>query len=139
MASSANFLFRLVEDPDSLPGVDYFGGTNETTGAALVDSSILIQEQVELLESNGINIIVLLDQGFGVYEDTEAVLLEELTGIDIVIGESQVNNVIFAQPDSFGPFNLLRPEDTIESSYPLVRRDRNGNNVLFLNCGTSYR
>ena len=134
-------LFKTIEDPETrLPGVDYYGGRDPESNSQLLDSDKQIQEQVKLLESKGIDIIILLDQSFNSFNEIgEPVLSEELNGIDVLIGEFYVGESVFALNENFGPFNLLRDGDVPNIGYPLVRTDSSGHRVLLVNTGDLFR
>jgi len=124
--SSANF-FSQTNDPDTrLPGLDFVGGRDRTTNLPRLSMVSLILEQVDKLEAKGVDIIVLLDQDVDYLSDANA--SKDLRGIDVIVCAECWG--IMASKYESGPFNLLRKGDEIESSYPTIQGDMNGNFII---------
>ena len=119
--------FNIIENPaENLPGLDFVGGRDPETNQPLVSAVGLVQEQVELLESKGVNKIILLDHAQDFTADPLSASL--LRGVDIIVAAGSTG--FMASSEVVGPFNLLREGDEPETDYPTVRADSEGNNVL---------
>lgn len=128
--------FNVVADPDNtLPGLDFVGGRDPDTNQPLVSAVGQVLEQVELLESRGVERIILLDHAQDFTGDPLAA--QELRGIDIIISAGSTG--FMAQSEANGPFSLLRAGDSPETDYPTVREDSEGNTVLVVNTDQQYR
>ncbi|RPF83641.1 MAG: DUF839 domain-containing protein [Roseibacillus sp. TMED18] len=126
--------FNIIEDPENtLGGLDFFGGRG-SGNQPLVSGVTHVLEQVDLLESKGINKIILIDHA----QDFTADPLSagSLRGIDIIVAAGSTG--FMAQSTANGPFNLLRPGDTPEADYPTVRSDSEGETVLVVNSDQLY-
>ena len=126
--------FNWLED-SALPGLDFVGGRDPDTNLPSEDTVDMILEQVRLLESQGINKIILLDHAQDFASDPNAT--ENLRGIDIIVNAAASG--FLARPEANGPFNLLRPGDKPSADYPIMRRDGEGNSVVVVNSGPNYR
>jgi 2',3'-cyclic-nucleotide 2'-phosphodiesterase (5'-nucleotidase family) len=127
--------FNVIEDPDNtMPGLDFFGGRDENN-QPLVSAVDQVLEQVALLESKGIRKILLLDHAQDFTGDPLSTNL--LRGIDVIIAAGSTG--FMARPESNGPFNLLRPEDSPGAYYPTLRLDGEGKLVLVINSDQQYR
>ena len=126
--------FNIIEDPDTnLPGLDFYGG-RDGNNQPLVSAVSQVLEQVELLESKGINKIILIDHAQDFTGDPLSA--SSLRGIDIIVAAGSTG--FMAQPASNGPFNLLRPGDVPGADYPTLRSDSEGENVLVVNSDQLY-
>ncbi len=127
--------FNVVADPDTtLPGLDFFGGRNPDDNQPLVSAVDQVLEQVDLLESKGINKIILLDHAQDFTGDPLSA--QNLRGIDIVVAAGSTG--FMANADAQGPFNFLRPGDAPGADYPTVREDSEGNTVVVVNSDQLY-
>lgn len=132
--SPAEF-FNVILDPEvNLPGLDFFGGRDSDSNQPLESAVPMVLEQVDLLESAGIDIIVLLDHAQDFTGDPLSANL--LRGVDIIVAAGSSGFV--AQSAAFGPYNVLRDGDTSGANYPLVRTDSNGDTVLVVNSDQLY-
>jgi 2',3'-cyclic-nucleotide 2'-phosphodiesterase (5'-nucleotidase family) len=128
--------FNVINDPDeTIPGVDFVGGRNPENNQPRVSAVEQVLEQVRLLESKGINKIVLLDHAQDYTADPLAA--SKLHGIDILVTAGATG--FMARPQANGPFNLLREGDTSGVDYPTILRDSEGNFVVNVNSGQLYR
>lgn len=128
--------FNVIKDPDTtLPGLDFFGGRDPATQQPRVSAVQQVLEQVALLESKGINKIILLDHAQDFTADPLSA--QQLRGIDIIIAAGSTGFMAKGEPD--GPFNLLRPGDRSTAFYPTTRLDREGNLVVVVNSDQAYR
>jgi len=128
--------FNVISDPENtLPGLDFVGGRDPDTNQPLVSAVGQVLEQVELLESQGINKIILIDHAQDFTGDPLSA--NALRGIDIIVAAGSTGFMAKSAPD--GPFNLLRPEDTPEADYPTVREDGEGNPALVVNSDQQFR
>lgn len=128
--------FNVIEDPaTNLPGLDFFGGREEGTNQPLLSAVDMVLEQVALLESKGVNKIILLDHAQDFTADPLSA--ESLRGIDIIVAAGSTG--FMAQSEANGPFNLLRREDAPSADYPTVRSDSEGFDVLVVNSDQLYR
>ncbi|MEZ4528463.1 MAG: bifunctional metallophosphatase/5'-nucleotidase [Desulfobacterales bacterium] len=128
--------FNVIKDPDvTLPGLDFFGGRNPENSQPLVSATVLVLEQVKLLEAQGINKIILLDHSQDYTTDPLSVRL--LRGIDMIVMAGATGFMARAEAD--GPFNLLRQGDSPLGSYPDMREDSEGRTVLIVNTDQQYR
>ncbi|NDJ62907.1 MAG: bifunctional metallophosphatase/5'-nucleotidase [Chloroflexi bacterium] len=127
-------LFDVLLNPEELvPGLDFYGGQDENRMQA-VSAVGQVLEQVELLESQGINKIILLDHAQDWTSDPLSA--QFLRGIDIIVAAGSTG--FMARPEADGPFNLLREGDEAQADYPTVRRDSEGNFVLVINTEQLY-
>lgn len=127
--------FNVIADPaTTLPGLDFVGGRNAEDNQPVVSAVDLVLEQVELLESLGINKIILLDHAQDFTGDPLSAQL--LRGIDIIVAAGSTG--FMARPEADGPFNLLREGDSAEASYPTLRLDSEGNLVVVVNSDQLY-
>ncbi|ODB89880.1 hypothetical protein A3194_12210 [Candidatus Thiodiazotropha endoloripes] len=127
--------FNVIEDPiNTLPGLDFVGG-RDANNQPLISAVGQVLEQVELLESKGINRIILLDHAQDFTADPLSA--SALRGIDIIVAAGSTG--FMARPVADGPYNLLRPEDTAEADYPTWRVDSEGETVLVINSDQQYR
>ncbi|XOV71234.1 MAG: choice-of-anchor I family protein [Verrucomicrobiota bacterium] len=128
--------FNVISDPAStLPGLDFIGGRNPEDNQPLVSALQFVHEQVALLESKGINKIILLDHAQDFTADPLSA--SSLHGIDIVVAAGSTG--FMARPEAEGPFNMLRPEDASSAAYPTERTDADGHTVLVVNSEQLYR
>ncbi len=128
-------LFSIVFDPDStLPGLDFVGGRDPATGMPLVPSQELVQEQVDLLASQGIDKIVVLahplDRG------GRSLRIGDLRDVDIVIHARSPE--LLAGPEGRAPFNRLRAGLEPSADYPQTEPDAEGHPVLRVGSGLGY-
>ena len=128
--------FNVIEDPHTtLPGLDFVGGRNSETNQPLVSAVGQVLEQVDLLESKGINRIILLDHAQDFTGDPLSA--QSLRGIDVIVAAGSTG--FMAKETATGPFNLLRPEDEPQADYPTWRSDSEGQTVLVINSDQQYR
>ncbi|MEM7383862.1 MAG: choice-of-anchor I family protein [Verrucomicrobiota bacterium] len=127
--------FNVIEDPETnLPGLDFVGGRDEATNQPLVSAVNQVLEQVELLESKGINKIILLDHAQDFTGDPLSA--SSLRGIDIIVAAGSTG--FMANEQGEGPFNFLREGDVPEAAYPTVRTDAEDFPVLVVNSDQLY-
>ncbi len=126
--------FNWLED-SALPGLDFVGGRDPETNLPLEDTMDMVLAQVDLLESQGINKIILLDHAQDFASDPMST--ENLRGIDIIVNAAASG--FLARPEANAPFNLLRPGDAASADYPVMRTDGEGNPVVVVNSGPNYR
>lgn len=126
--------FNWLED-SALPGLDFVGGRDPETNLPLEDTVDMVLSQVRLLESQGINKIILLDHAQDFASDPHST--ENLRGIDIIVAAAASG--FLARPEANGPFNLLRPGDAASADYPIMRKDSEGNPVVVVHSGQNYR
>ena len=128
--------FNVISDPDTtIPGVDFIGGRNPEDNQPVLSALEFVHEQVALLESKGINKIILLDHAQDFTADPLSA--SSLHGIDIVVAAGSTG--FMAQPQPDGAFNMLRPEDVSSAAYPTERKDADGHTVLVVNSEQLYR
>ena len=128
--------FDIINDPGTfLPGLDFVGGRDPDTNRPLRQVIESIHEQVDLLEAQGIDKIILLDNAQNFLARPS--LAENLRGVDIVVAAGE--GELMAGEEPLGPFNLLRPEDEIVSVYPQWVEDSEGREVLVVNGNREYR
>ncbi len=128
--------FNVIADPAAnLPGLDFVGGRNPETNQPLVSAVGQVLEQVEILEAQGIDKIILLDHAQDFTGDPLAA--EFLKGIDIIVSAGSTG--FMAGDRVEGPFNLLRPGDRGNASYPTMQGDADGHPVLIVNSEQLYR
>ncbi len=128
--------FNVIKDPDNtIPGINFVGGRDPDTNQPLVSAVGQVLEEVQALESRGVNKIVLLDHAQDFTGDPLSAKL--LRGIDVIIAAGSTG--FMAQPNANGPFNLLRPEDAPSADYPTVREDADGKEILVINSDQQYR
>lgn len=126
--------FNWLED-SALPGLDFVGGRDPETNLPMEDTMDMVLAQVDLLESQGINKIILLDHAQDFVSDTNAT--KNLRGIDIIVNAAASG--FLARSQANGPFNLLRPGDAASADYPAMRTDGEGSPVVVVNSGPNYR
>jgi len=127
--------FNVVMNPDStLPGLDFVGGRDRANNQPRVSALGQVQEQVALLERQGINKIILLDHAQDYTADPLAA--KDLSGVDIVITAGSTGFIARDRAD--GPYNMLRPGDRPTGEYPIRRADRDGNPVMVVNSDQLY-
>jgi 2',3'-cyclic-nucleotide 2'-phosphodiesterase (5'-nucleotidase family) len=127
--------FNVINDPETtLPGLDFFGGRN-SDNQPNISAVEQVLEQVTLLESQGINKIILLDHAQDFTSDPLSA--QSLRGIDIIVAAGSTG--FMAQAQANGPFNLLREGDTPSADYPTIREDSEGNTVLVVNSDQLYQ
>ncbi len=127
--------FNVINDPEeNLPGLDFVGGRNPEDNQPLISAVEQVNEQVDLLEAQGINKIILLDHAQDFTSDPLAA--QFLRGVDLILSAGSTG--FMAQATANGPFNYLRQDDTPEADYPTVRVDANNNFVLVVNNAPSY-
>ena len=128
--------FNVIKDPDeTIPGLDFYGGRDPESNQPKVSAVQQVMEQVRLLQSKGINKIILLDHAQDYTADPLAA--SKLRGIDILVTAGATG--FMARPEADGPYNMLRPEDSSGVDYPTILRDRDGNFVVNVNSGQLYR
>src|SRR6056297_2632230 len=128
--------FNVINDPDeTIPGLDFYGGRDAETNQPKVSAVQQVMEQVRLLESKGIDKIILLDHAQDYTADPLAA--SKLSGIDILVTAGATG--FMARPEADGPYNMLRPEDSSGVDYPTILRDHDGNFVVNVNSGQLYR
>jgi myo-inositol-hexaphosphate 3-phosphohydrolase/2',3'-cyclic-nucleotide 2'-phosphodiesterase (5'-nucleotidase family) len=122
--------FNVIADPaTTMPGLDFVGGRNAADNQPLVSAVELVLEQVDLLESQGINKIVLLDHAQDFTGDPLSA--QRLRGIDVIVAAGSTG--FMARPEADGPFNLLRPGNQPQAAYPTLRLDSQGDLVAVVN------
>ena len=127
--------FNIIKDPDTtLPGLDFVGGRNPADNQPLESAVDQVHEQVALLESKGINKIILLDHAQDFTADPLSA--NKLSGIDIIVAAGSTGFMGKPVPD--GPFNLLRPGQTPNADYPTVRTDKDGHDLVVVNSDQLY-
>lgn len=127
--------FNVINDPENtLPGLDFVGGRNPADNQPLESAVDQVLEQVALLESMGINKIVLLDHAQDFTADPLSA--KSLSGIDIIVAAGSTG--FMAKNEANGPFNLLRPGQQANADYPTVREDKDGNTTLVVNSDQLY-
>lgn len=127
--------FNVLEDPDvNHKGLDFFGGREKRTNAPLVSALGQVLEQVHLLESKGINKIVLFDHAQDYTNDP--LTTRKLEGIDIIITAGSTGFLAKERPT--GPFNSLKKGAKTVGEYPLYLKDKNNNPVLIINTDQQY-
>ena len=127
--------FNVTEDPDEkLPGLDFVGGRNADDNQPLVSAVEQVNEQVTLLEAQGINKIILLDHAQDFTNDPLSA--QFLRGIDLILSAGSTG--FMARTSSDGPFNYLREGDEPQADYPTVRLDAENNFILIVNNDQLY-
>jgi len=130
--------FNVIENPaTTLIGLDFVGGRNETEGGnsqPLESALPMVLEQVDLLEAQGINIIILLDHAQDFTGDPLSANL--LRGIDVIVAAGSTGFMAGSTPQ--GPFNYLREGAMGNADYPTIREDMEGNEVLVVNSDQLY-
>lgn len=127
--------FNVIKDPDTtLPGLDFVGGQDPDTHQPLVSAVGQVLDQVDLLTSQGIDKIILLDHAQDFTGDPLSA--EWLRGVDIIVAAGSTG--FMAAPEPLGPFNLLREGNTPEADYPTLRQDSQGHPVLVVNSDQQY-
>jgi 2',3'-cyclic-nucleotide 2'-phosphodiesterase (5'-nucleotidase family) len=127
--------FNVIEDPvTTLPGLDFVGGRDNMTNLALESAVPQVLEQVDLLEAQGISIIVLLDHAQDFTSDPLSA--SSLRGVDIIAAAGATG---FYAGIEDGPFNFLREGETGTAPYPVERTDSQDKKVLVINSDQLYR
>lgn len=128
--------FNVIKDPDNtLPGLDFFGGRDPQTNQPLVSAVGQVLDEVDRLESQGIDKIILIDHAQDFTGDPLSA--NKLRGIDVIVAAGSTG--FMAKPQADGPFNYLREGDTSEADYPVVREDMEGNRILVVNSDQQFR
>ena len=134
-------LFNSVKDAEEvLPGLKFYTGRNSETNTA-ADVLKPIQEQVQVLKENGVEVIVLLDNSSEEYDfASDELIASSMEGISIVVSAGRALQAF--ESTSSGPFGYLREEE-VEwkqvNEFPIVRRDKLGNPVLYVHTLGLYR
>lgn len=127
--------FNVIDDPENnVTGLDFVGGRNPEDNQPLVSAVDLVNEQVRLLEEQGINKIILLDHAQDFTSDPLSA--QFLRGVDIIVSAGSTG--FMAQADTLGPFNFLRAGDSPQADYPTVRIDSENNFILVVNNAPFY-
>lgn len=127
--------FNVIKDPETtMPGLDFFGGRNPEDNQPRVSAVDQVLEQVDLLKSQGINKIILLDHAQDYTADPLSA--QFLRDIDIIVAAGSTG--FMGRPEPNGPFNLLREGNVPSADYPTIRRDSEGNLVLVVNSDQKY-
>ena len=116
-----------------MPGLDFVGGRDPESNQPLESALPMVLEQVDLLESQGINKIILLDHEQDFTNDP--LFASEMRGIDIIVVAGGTG---FISGNSNGPFNFLREGDEPDGEYPARLADVDGNTVLAVNTQQLY-
>ncbi len=128
--------FNVIDNPENnVPGLDFVGGRNPDDNQPLVSAVDMVNEQVRLLEEQGINKIILLDHAQDFTSDPLSA--QFLRGVDIIVSAGSTG--FMAQTDTIGPFNFLRAGDSPQADYPTVRIDSENNFILVVNNAPFYR
>lgn len=128
--------FSVIQDPaTTLPGLDFVGGRNPANNQPLVSAMRQVLKQVDLLTSQGINKIILLDHSQDFTADPLSA--QALRDIDIIVTAGSTG--FMAQNKAKGPFNLLRPGDRAQTDYPILRKDSAGHTVVVVKSDQLYR
>ena len=126
--------FNVISDPaTTMPGLDFVGGRDPESNQPLESALPMVLEQVDLLESQGINKIILLDHEQDFTNDP--LFASEMRGIDIIVVAGGTG---FISGNSNGPFNFLREGDEPDGEYPARLADVDGNTVLAVNTQQLY-
>jgi len=127
--------FNVIDNvEENLPGLDFIGGRSAEDNQPLISAVEQVNEQVDLLEAQGINKIILLDHAQDFTNDPLST--QFLRGIDLILSAGSTG--FMARPDADGPFNLIREGDTPQADYPTVRLDSENNFVLIVNNDPLY-
>jgi 2',3'-cyclic-nucleotide 2'-phosphodiesterase (5'-nucleotidase family) len=127
--------FNVINDPDNtMPGVDFYGGKNPEDNQPLVSATQQVMEQAALLESQGINKIILLDHAQDFTGDP--LTAKALSGIDVIVSAGSTG--FMGNTTANGPFNMLRPGDKANAAYPTKQTDKDGNTLLVVNTDQLY-
>ena len=127
--------FNVIKDPETtLPGLDFVGGRNPADNQPLESAVEQVLEQVALLESKGINKIILLDHAQDFTADPLSA--NNLSGIDIIVAAGSTG--FMGKTEANGPFNLLRPGQAPNADYPTLREDKDGNSLIVVNSDQLY-
>ena len=130
-----DLFFHLVNEAETkYPGLDFVGGRDPESNLPVEPSINAVLEQVELLEVQGIDKIVLLDNTQDFIAD--ALPTEQLRGIDIIVSAGDAH--LMAGSPADGPFNTLREGHVANYPYPIVRQDSEGHDVLLINSERRY-
>ena len=134
-------LFNSVNDAEEvLPGLKFFTGRDSETNKA-ADVLKPVQEQVQVLRDNGVHIIILLDNSSEEYNfASDELIASSMEGISIVVSAGRALQAFDSASD--GPFGYIREEE-VEwkqiNEFPIVRRDKLGNPVLYIHTLGLYR
>jgi 2',3'-cyclic-nucleotide 2'-phosphodiesterase (5'-nucleotidase family) len=131
----ADFFNIILRPNETTPGLDFIGGRNPANNQPLVPALGQVLEQVTVLQSRGINKILLVDHAQDFTADPLST--KDMHGIDVIITAGSTGFI--ARPEANGPFNRLRPGDKALGEYPVRRVDRDGHPVLVLNSDQLYR
>jgi 2',3'-cyclic-nucleotide 2'-phosphodiesterase (5'-nucleotidase family) len=131
----ADFFNVIARPHETTPGLDFVGGRNPANNQPLVPALGQVLEQVALLESRGVNKIVLVDHAQDFTADPLST--KDLHGVDVIITAGSTGFTARAEPT--GPFSRLRPGDRALGEYPVRRTDRDGSQVLVVNSDQLYR
>ena len=131
----ADFFNIIARPNETTPGLDFLGGRNPSNNQPLVPALGQVLEQVTLLESRGVNKILLVDHAQDFTGDPLST--KDLHGVDVIITAGSTG--FTAQAQATGPFNKLRPGDRALGEYPVRRTDRDGHPVLIVNSDQLYR
>ena len=131
----ADFFNIIARPNETTPGLDFVGGRNPANNQPLVPALGQVLEQVALLESRGINKILLVDHAQDFTGDPLST--KDLHGVDVIITAGSTG--FTARAEATGPFNRLRPGDRALGEYPVRRTDRDGHPVLIVNSDQLYR
>jgi 2',3'-cyclic-nucleotide 2'-phosphodiesterase (5'-nucleotidase family) len=131
----ADFFNIIARPNETTPGLDFVGGRNPANNQPLVPALGQVLEQVALLESRGINKILLVDHAQDFTGDPLST--KDMHGVDVIITAGSTGFI--ARTEATGPFNRLRPGDRALGEYPVRRADRDGNQVLIVNSDQLYR
>ncbi len=100
--------FNIIRRPnETTPGLDFIGGRNPANNQPLVPALGQVLEQVALLESRGINKILLVDHAQDFTGDPLST--KDMHGVDVIITAGSTGFI--ARAEATGPFNRLRPGD----------------------------
>jgi 2',3'-cyclic-nucleotide 2'-phosphodiesterase (5'-nucleotidase family) len=131
----ADFFNIIARPNETTPGLDFVGGRNPSNNQPLVPALGQVLEQVTLLESRGVNKILLVDHAQDFTGDPLST--KDLHGVDVIITAGSTG--FTAQAQATGPFSKLRPGDRALGEYPVRRIDRDGHPVLIVNSDQLYR
>ena len=131
----ADFFNIILRPNETTPGLDFVGGRNPANNQPLVPALGQVLEQVALLESRGVNKILLVDHAQDFTGDPLST--KDMHGIDVIITAGSTGFI--ARAEATGPFNRLRPGDKALGEYPVRRADRDGHPVLVVNSDQLYR
>ena len=113
--SPADFFNVILRPNETIPGLDFVGGRNPANNQPLVPALGQVLEQVTLLQSRGVNKILLVDHAQDFTGDPLST--KDMHGIDVIITAGSTGFI--ARPEATGPFNRLRPGDKALGEYPV--------------------